>query len=125
MNIRRIGFLGTRTTNFQQTADFFQNVLGLQTVWIRPDWAGFRIPTGSYDFVEVYGPEKQDTNLLPDSEGKPIIAFIVDDVVGARAEVAATDIELLSEVIWVEDGFGWFFLRAPDGNIYCIEQAPG
>jgi len=124
MNIRRIGFLGTRTTNFQQTAEFFQKILGLQSAWTKPDWAGFRLPSGPNDFVEVFGPAKQDTNLLPDSGGKPIIAFIVDDVVSAHAEVAATDIELLSEVIWVEDGFGWFFLRAPDGTIYCIEQVP-
>lgn len=55
---------------------------------------------------------------------KPIVAFIVDGVVAARAEIVATGIELLSEVIWAADGFGWFFLRAPDGNIYCIEQVP-
>ena len=74
--------------------------------------------------MEVYRPAKQDTNLLPDSATGPIVAFIVDDVVGARAEIVATGIELLSEVIWAADGFGWFFLRAPDGNIYCIEQVP-
>jgi hypothetical protein len=69
-------------------------------------------------------PGKQDTNLVPDSAVGPIIAFIVDDVVGARAEIVEVGIELLGEVIWAADGFGWFFLRAPDGNIYCIEQVP-
>jgi hypothetical protein len=38
MNVLRIGFLGTRTTNFQQTADFFQDILGLQADWTKPDW---------------------------------------------------------------------------------------
>lgn len=124
MNILRIGFLGTRTTNFQQTADFFQDILGLQIAWTKPDWTGFRLPTGKYDFVEIFGPTKQDPNLYPDSATGLIIAFIVDDVVGAHTEIAATGIELLGDVIWVADGFGWFFLRAPDGNIYCIEQTP-
>lgn len=124
MNVRRIGFLGTRTANFQSTADFFQEVIGLEPAWTKPDWAGFRLPSGSNDFVEVYGPAKQDTNLLPDSAVGPIVAFIVDDVVGARAEIVAKNIEVLSEVIWAAEGFGWFFLRAPDGNIYCIEQVP-
>ena len=119
MNVRRIGFLATRTTNFQPTADLFRNVLGLQTVW-----AGFRLPSGQNDFVEVYGPVKQDTNLLPDSAAGPVVAFIVDDIVSARAEIGATGIDLLSDVIWAADGFGWFFLRAPDGNVYCIEQVP-
>ena len=124
MNVLRIGFLGTRTTNFQQTGDFFQNILGLQAVWTKPDWTGFRLPTGKNDFVEVFGPAKQDPNLYPEAAAATLIAFIVDDVVGAYAEIEAADIELLSEVIWVADGFGWFFLRAPDGNIYCIEQVP-
>jgi len=53
-----------------------------------------------------------------------MIAFIVDDVVGAHTEIAAAGIEPLGDVIWVAEGFGWFFLRAPDGNIYCIEQTP-
>ena len=124
MNVLRIGFLGTRTTNFQQTADFFQNILGLPTVWTKPDWTGFRLPTGKNDFVEVFGPSKQDPNLYPDSATGLIMAFIVDDILNAHTEIMASDIELLSDVIWVAEGFGWFFLRAPDGNIYCIEQVP-
>jgi len=124
MNVRRIGFLGTRTANFQPTADFFQEIIGLETAWTKPDWSGFRLPSGSNDFVEVFGPAKQDTNLFPDSAVGTIIAFIVEDVVGAHAEIVAKNIEVLSEVIWAADGFGWFFLRAPDENIYCIEQVP-
>jgi len=122
--VRRIGFLGTRTANFKPTADFFQEVIGLETAWTKPDWAGFRLPSGSNDFVEVFGPAKQDANLLPDSAVGPIVAFIVEDVVGAHAEIVAKNIEVMSEVIWAAEGFGWFFLRAPDGNIYCIEQVP-
>lgn len=124
MNVLRIGFLGTRTSNFQQTADFFQNVLGLQNVWTKPDWSGFRLPTGENDFVEIFGPTKQDPNLFPEAVTGILVAFIVEDVVGARAELAAQGIDLLSDIVWVADGFGWFFLRAPDGNIYCIEQVP-
>jgi len=48
----------------------------------------------------------------------------VDDVVGAHAEVAEAGVELLGDIVWVGEGFGWFFLRGPDGNIYCIEQVP-
>ena len=52
-------------------------------------------PPGQNDFVEVYGPAKEDTILLPDSVVGPIFAFIVDDVTSARAEILATGIELL------------------------------
>jgi hypothetical protein len=47
-----------------------------------------------------------------------VVAFMVDDIVSARAEVAAAGIELLGEIVWAGEGFGWFFLRAPDGNVY-------
>ena len=124
MNVLRIGFLGTRTKNFQQTADFFQNILGLQSAWTKPDWAGFRLPTGKNDFVEVFGPTKQDPNLYPDSATGLVIAFIVDDIVAAHAEIAATGVEQLGDIFWAAEGFGWFFLQASDGNIYCIEQVP-
>jgi len=124
MNVLRIGFLGTRTTNFQQTADFFQDILGLQTAWTKPDWAGFKLPTGQNDYLEVYGPTKHDPNLFPDSAGGLMVAFVVDDVVGAHAEIAAAGIETLGDVYWAAEGFGWFFLRAPDGNIYAIQQVP-
>jgi hypothetical protein len=78
----------------------------------KADWGRLPAPLPSVrdDFVEVYGPAKQDTSLIPDSVAGPIIAFIVDDVFSAHAEVAAAGIELLSEVIWLADGFGSFFL---------------
>ena len=124
MNILRIGFLGIRTTEFQQTADFFQNVLGLPTAWTKPDWTGFQLPSGKNDFVEIFGPAKQDPNLYPDAAGALMVAFIVDDVAAAHAEVAAAGVELLGDVFWAGEGFGWFFLRAPDGNVYAIQQVP-
>jgi len=124
MKVLRIGFLGIRTANHQQMTSFLQEVLGLSSVWDKPDWSGSQLPTGKNDFVEVFGPSKQDPKLYPESAGSPLVAFIVEDVVSARAEVEAAGIELLSEVIWVGENFGWFFLRAPDGNVYCLEQVP-
>jgi len=125
MKIFRIGFLGMRTANHQQMAGFLRDVLGLPSAFEKPDWAGFHLPTGKNDFVEVFGPSMQDTNFFPDTAGdSPMVAFIVDDVVSARAEIEAAGIELLSEVIWVGDNFGWFFFRAPDGNVYCLQQVP-
>ena len=124
MNILRIGFLGTRTTNFQETASFFQDLLGLEPVWTKPDWAGFRLPSGKNDFVEVYGPGKQDSSFFPESVDGLLVAFIVDDVAAAYDEVVAAGAEPLGEVFWAAEGFGWFFLPAPDGNVYCVEQVP-
>jgi hypothetical protein len=39
----------------------------------------------------------------------------------------------VGEIVWdqeafgeaVCEGLGWFFVRAPDGNVYVIQQSPG
>ncbi len=124
MNVLRIGFVGTRTENFQQTAEFFHRVLGLPAAFEKPDWTGFRLPSGKNDFVEVFGPAMKDAKFFPEGVSGVLVAFIVADLAAAYAEVAAAGVELLSEPIWVGEGFGWFFLRAPDDNIYTIQQVP-
>ena len=124
MKVLRIGSLGTRTENFEQTAHFFQEVLGLQSIWTKPNWAGFQLPTGKNDFVEVFSPSNSNTDLYPEAATGTLVAFIVEDLPSPYAEISAAGVDLLSEIIWAGDNFGWFFLRAPDGNIYCIEQVP-
>jgi hypothetical protein len=62
MNVRRICFLGTRTANFDATAIFFRDVLGLQLGIAEPGWSGFRLPSEPFDFVENFGPEKTRTS---------------------------------------------------------------
>ena len=61
------------------------------------------------------------------------MAVPVDDVVGARAELAAAEVELIGDLVWANElfddsnmrGFGWFFFRAPDGNVYVMQQDSG
>ena len=46
----------------------------------------------------------------------------------AQNELAAAKVELIGELVWANElfddpkmeGFGWFFFRGPDGNIYVI-----
>jgi hypothetical protein len=48
------------------------------------------------------------------------------------AEMQAAGLELVNEPVWAADAFdnpdfgvfAWFWVRAPDGRVYCIEQAP-
>jgi hypothetical protein len=61
-----------------------------------------------------------------------MVAFFVEDLVSARAELAAAGVELIGELVWADELFddpslgsvGWCFFRAPDGNVYTLEQAP-
>ena len=131
MNVQRICFLGTRTANFDATAAFFRDVLGLDTAHAEPGWSIFQLPSGRGDYVEVYGPDTQNASLFPDEiKDGILVAFAVDDVVGAREEVAAVGVELIGDIVWAADlfdnpdmeGYGWFFFRGPDRNIYVMQQ---
>jgi catechol 2,3-dioxygenase-like lactoylglutathione lyase family enzyme len=131
VNVQRICFLGTRTGNFDATSALFRDVLGLRNVHAEADWSIFHLPSGRSDFVEVFGPEHENASVFPAevSEGV-VVAFAVDDIAGAREELAAANVELIGELVWASElfhdpkmeGFGWFFFRGPDGNVYVIQQ---
>ena len=131
MNVQRICFLGTRTGSFDATSALFRDVLGLRNVHAEAGWSIFQLPTGRSDFVEVFGPEHENASVFPTevSEGV-VVAFAVDDIAGAREELAAAKVELIGELVWANElfddpnmeGVGWFFFRAPDGNVYVMQQ---
>ena len=120
MNVERICFLGTRTGNFEATAAFFRDILGLENAHAEPGWSIFQLPSGRSDYVEVFGPENENASLFPAEVNEGIVvAFAVDDIVGAREELAAAEVELVGDLVWANDlfdnpgmeGFGWFFWK--------------
>jgi len=125
-----VSFVGTRTQHFDATQALFRDVLGMDASFSNPDWAGFTLPSGPRDLVEVFGPGMTDERVAPaEFESGVLIAFAVDDIVCARAELAA-QVELVGDIVWARDltggdqsnRWGWFFFRGPDGNIYVIQQ---
>src|SRR5436309_299107 len=116
MNVRRICFLGTRTSNFEATAALFRDVLGLRAVHAEPGWSIFGLPSGRGDFVEVFGSDHQNASVFPIEVGEGmVVAFAVDDVVAAREELAAANVEFIGGLVWANElfddptmeGFGW------------------
>ena len=129
MNVKRICFLGTRTRNFDATSALFGDVLGLRSVHKGADWSIFQLPSARGDFVEVYGPE--NAIVIPAEVGEGVVvAFAVEDIVTARGELAAAKVELIGELVWANElfadpsmeGFGWFFFRGPDENVYVMQE---
>ena len=130
MKVLRVSFVGTRTQHFDAMQALFRDVLGMDASFSNPDWAGFTLPSGPRDLVEVFGPGMTDERVAPaEFESGVLIAFAVDDIVSARAELAA-QVELVGDIVWARDvtggdqsnRWGWFFFRAPDGNTYVIQQ---
>jgi hypothetical protein len=61
-----------------------------------------------------------------------VIGFVVDDIREAMAEAQAAGLELVGEPVRAAEAFddpslgefAWFFVRAPDGRVFAIEQVP-
>jgi catechol 2,3-dioxygenase-like lactoylglutathione lyase family enzyme len=130
MRIRRISFLGVRTEHVDEMTAFVRDVLGLTPAFANPGWTGFRLGSGARDLFEIYGPSFRDERLFPSASGGPVAAFDVDDLVVARAELEAADSEIIGDIVWAAEvsgnpeqaGWGWLFFRAPDGNVYVLQQ---
>jgi catechol 2,3-dioxygenase-like lactoylglutathione lyase family enzyme len=125
MDVRRLGFLGTRTEHDAETTRFFRDVLGLSAFYEAPGFTMLSLPGADHDFVEVIGPgaEGMEFQAATYTTG-PVVSFTVDDVVAARSELAAAGIELLDDITWSRSipGLGWFHFRAPDGNVYSLME---
>jgi glyoxylase I family protein len=119
VDIIKLAWVGTRTDNFQPTADFFQNILGLRPALDVPGFRVLKLPDGST--VEVFGP---DSDFNRHFTTGPVAGFLVDDVELAANELRAHGVEIL-HTAGDESGNAWVHFRAPDGNIYEFTQDPG
>lgn len=130
MHIRRISFVGVKTESFDGMANFARDVLGLAPGHRDDGWAVFQLASGDRDLFEVYRPGQYDERLLPADAAGVTIAFGVDDLVQARAELLAAGVEIVADAVWAAEafsdpqleGFGWLFFRAPDGSVYALQQ---
>ena len=130
MRIRRVSFVGVKTEQFDAMTSFVRDVLGLAPGHRDNGWAVFQLESGDRDLLEVYRPGLYDERLLPAGATAPTVAFAVDDLLAARAEFVAAGIEIVADTVWAAeafddprlDGWGWLYFRAPDGNIYALQQ---
>ena len=101
MKVLRVSFVATRTQHFDATQALFRDVLGMDAAFSEPDWVGFTLPSGPRDLVEVFGPGMTDERVAPAVfESGLLIAFAVDDIASARAELAAAHVELVGDIVW-------------------------
>ena len=131
VHIRRLSFLGVQTDEFDAMTAFVRDVLRLEPGHMDDGWSVFQLESGDRDLVEVYRPGRYDDRLLPAAATGPTVAFAVDDLVAARDELVAAGVEIVADIVWAAEafddprleGFGWLFFRAPDRNVYALQQA--
>lgn len=130
MQVKRIGYLGVRTDKLAETTAFFRDVLDLEAAGEDETVTFTRLPTHRLDLVEVYAREHADARMIPNGVDV-MVSFVVDGVEQAREEMVAAGLEP-TEIVWAAKEFespqygefAWFFVRAPDGNTYAIQQEP-
>jgi hypothetical protein len=130
VRIRRLSFVGVKTESFDAMSVFVRDVLRLKAGYADNAWAVFHLESGDRDLVEVYRPGRYDERLLPAAASGPTVAFAVDDLLAARDELEAAGVEIVADVVWAAEafddprlhGWGWLFFRAPDGNVYALQQ---
>ena len=81
MKVLRLGWMGARTQQFDQTNQFYRDVLGLDVLSMDDSSGRFKLEDGTE--VHVYGPK--DTHHEFFGEG-PVVAFEVDDFAVAQSD---------------------------------------
>ena len=113
MKVLRLGWMGARTKQFDQTNQFYRDVLGLDVLSIDDSSGRFKLEDGTE--VHVYGPK--DTHHEFFGEG-PVVAFEVDDFAVAQSRLRAAEVEFIYPEPQRAAGKVWQHFRAPDGNVY-------
>lgn len=107
MNIRGYSWAGAPTSDFERTCRFFREDLGLEVLVIDDIRiiGIFKLPTGQ--LFEIFGPG---------------IAFDVDTIDTARAELERKGVKFVSEIERGSHGDAWTFFEGPDGYLYQLFQ---
>lgn len=113
MEITGLGWVGTRTQQAAELADFYEQVLHLPLVHQEPGFWVFELPDGHN--VEVFGADYAGKDHF---ETGPVVGFAVADLPEAVRELQAAGVELLGE-----PGPTWQHFRGPDGNVYELVAA--
>jgi len=119
VEVKGLGWLGTRTAENAAMVEFLKDVFGLRPSIDEPGFAVFRLANG--DTVEVFGAD--DPYHRHFTTG-PVAGFRVDDVAAAQAEMEAAGVEFFGTPESAPGGYAWSHFRAPDGNVYEIMSAP-
>jgi catechol 2,3-dioxygenase-like lactoylglutathione lyase family enzyme len=114
MNVKGLIWLGLRTTQFEEMAKFFRDVMGMQLIREEAGLAGFRLINQTQ--VELYRLEEEFHTFFTTG---PVVAFHVDDVEEARATMEAAGIEFIGP-IQRAGKTSWNHFRAPDGTVFEI-----
>lgn len=119
MKVDRLIWAGTRTAAFDETVQFFSQVLELPVGVSRPHFVRMDLSDGGS--VEVFDSASGE---YPHFSTGPVPGFEVGNFDGARSELERAKIELLLPEGGERGDYRWQHFRGPDGNVYEIVDYP-
>ena len=118
MKVKGLRWVGVGTDNYEETLRFFTEVMGLAVAVTGDRQAILRVGEDG-DQLEIFGKDGPGKTL----NSPPTVAFEVDDVEAARAELVAAGVETIGEIgRW--NGFEWLYFRSPDGHVFEVQKSP-
>ena len=122
MGVDGFSWIGLLTEEFDETVEFYTEVLGFELVSldVAKYVAKFRLPSGQ--LYDVYGPRNRIRHAKYRAMDGPVIGLQVDDVVERRREMMSQGVRFITEVESNGDGVGRAFFVGPDERLYVIQS---
>ena len=117
MHVLGYTWAGVRTGDLKSASRFFTEALGVSLVHQSDALAQFVMPSGQ--LFEIFSSKSRYFQL----HACPVLAFQVEDVRVARAELEARGVEFVTEVEG-DQSESWTYFRGPDGYLYELWQTP-
>src|SRR5919201_6595824 len=105
MNVHKLAWLGTRTSNHREMVGFLQSVMRLPVALQESGFTVLKLADGAN--VEVFGPASDYNRHFE----HPVVGFLVDDVEGGAQELVRSGIDLVSPMAREGDD-AWVHFRA-------------
>jgi predicted enzyme related to lactoylglutathione lyase len=117
MNITGVDFITVPTRDFEKSSDFYENVLGLERSKQWGNMPAVEFETGSLT-IAVMQSDAFGVEFAPHTHP---IAFHVDDVAAARAELEAKGVSFPADTI--DSGVCHMaHFTDPDGNVLMVHH---
>jgi CYTH domain-containing protein len=120
MRVLRLCWLGIPAREYEPMVRLLRDIMGLRVELEEPRTTELSLPSG--DRVQVFAPAHPYFTFLGRHEANgPVALFEVDELRGARAQLAAAGIEIVGAVER-DSNWEWVHFRAPDGNLYVVAE---
>jgi predicted enzyme related to lactoylglutathione lyase len=121
MRVIGVSWVGVKTDRYEELANFFRTVTGLEVIVEQPDFTVFRLTDG--DQLEIFGPHGPNP-AEQFAHNQVVAGLLVNDLDQATTELLQAGVEMIGDRGLGRDGYAWQHFRAPDGKVFELCYDP-